>query len=75
MRKIYSRPETRLRAYVRPTKENVTNLPFFLQTRKTRRAGPIPDPVRPHFNLDPALKAAFEHSGAIGQSMHAGRES
>jgi hypothetical protein len=28
-----------VRARVRPTKENATNLPFFRQTRKTRRSG------------------------------------
>ena len=28
-----------MRARVRPTKENATNLPFFRQTRKTRRSG------------------------------------
>jgi hypothetical protein len=44
MRKIYSRPETRLRACIRPTKENANNLPFFRKSRKARRPGPDPAP-------------------------------
>ena len=40
MRKIYSRPKTRLRACVRPMKENAINLPFFREIRKALESSP-----------------------------------
>jgi hypothetical protein len=45
MRKIYSRPETRLRACVR-TKENANNLPFFRKSRKARRSSDTAAPMQ-----------------------------
>jgi hypothetical protein len=75
MRKIYSRPETRLRACIRPMKENATNLPFFHKGRKTWPAEGVPECARSLPAINANLPLAFANSASAAPLMRIERVS